>query len=368
MLAVASAALLAQLQPAATTAPPRAANRVMGVVSAVAPDSKEVSLRTDAGEVYGAVADEGAQVLRIAAGERDMSKAEKIAFSGIAVGDRLLIRGEVSAATRTVVAKTFVVMSRASISARQGKEQEDWKARSLAGVVKSVDAAGGVIVLSTRGAAGPNGPPREWTVTAAPAVTFMRYADQSVKYADAKPSELAAVRAGDQLRVIGAKDEAKSQVAAESVVFGGFRTVAGEIKGMNAEKREVTIVDLQSKKPLVIAVSEAANLRKMPGMMMGGGGRPGGGSGMGGPPPGGMGGGGGPAMPDMQRMIERLPAAAMTDLKPGDAVIVSVAKGADESHVNAITFVAGVDFLLRASPAALGQMVAGWNMEMSMPQ
>jgi hypothetical protein len=217
----------------------------------------------------------------------------------------------------------------------------------LAGIVKSVDAGTREITLTTRG-------PKEWKVSVAPAVPFMRYADTSVKYADAKPSELDAVHVGDQLRVIGARDEAGSKVTAESVVFGSFRTVAGEIKSLNAEKHEVTITDLQSKKPLVIAISGEANLRKMPPMPMraggGGPGRPGGG------------------MPDMQRMVERLPSATVDDFKQGDAVIVSVAKGADETHVKAITFVAGVDFLLRASPQALGQMVAGWNLEMGMPQ
>jgi hypothetical protein len=340
-LALAVVTILPQLQSQ------QPAKRVMGVVSVVTPDKKEVSLRTDTGDIYGAIADESSQVLRIAPGERDMSKAERIAFTDIAVGDRMMIRGEVTDATKTVIAKTLVVMSKASIAARQTKEQEEWKTKSLAGIVKSVDAGTREITLTTRG-------PKEWKVSAAPAVPFMRYADTSVKYADAMPSELDAVHVGDQLRVIGARDEAGSKVTAESVVFGSFRTVAGEIKSMNVEKHEVTITDLQSKKPLVIAISGEANLRKMPPMPMraggGGPGRPGGG------------------MPDMQRMVERLPPATVDDFKQGDAVIVSVAKGADETHVNAITFVAGVDFLLRASPQALGQMVAGWNLEMGMPQ
>lgn len=360
LLALAVVALLPQLL--SQQAPP---DRVMGVVSGVTADSREISLRTDAGAVYGAVAADGAQVLRIAPGERDMSKAEKIRLGEIGVGDRMLIRGEVSAATRTIVAKTLVVMSRASITARQSKEQEDWKTRSVAGMVKKVETGRREITLAARGGGGPGGPPKEWTIASAPEVKYMRYSDDSVKFADAKPSEFKAVQVGDQLRVVGAKDEAASKVTAESIVFGSFRTVAGEIRSVNHETREVTITDLQSKKPLTISIAEEVNLRKMPqmpGMMMGGGGmRPGGG----GPPPGIMGGGG---MPDMQRMIERLPVSTVADLKQGDAVIVSVARGSDESHVKAITFVAGMDFLLRASPAALGQMVAGWNLEMGMPQ
>ncbi len=363
-LALAVAVLSPALQ---SQQPPAPANRVMGVVSAVTADKREVSLRTDAGDIYGAIADTNAQVLRIAPGERDMSKAEKITFSDIAVGDRLLIRGEVNASDKTVIARTLVVMSKSSIAARQSKEQEDWKTKSLAGVVKSVDSDKREITLTTRG-------PKEWTVTVAPAVPLMRYADDSVKYADAKPSEFQVLRPGDQLRVLGARDDAASKVTAESIVFGSFRTVAGEIKSLNADKREVTVTDLQSKKPVVIAIGADATLRKMP-QMAGGGGMRGGPGGMrpggagGGMRPGGGGGfGGGGGGPDMQRMVERLPPATVADLKQGDAVIVSVAKGADESHVKAITFVAGMDFLLRASPQAVGQMVANWNLEMGMPQ
>lgn len=370
LLALAVVILLPQLQ-----SQQPAPNRVMGSVSAIAPDKREVSLRTDAGVVYGAIAEDNAQVLRIAPGERDMSKAEKIAFTDIAVGDRVLIRGEVNAENKTVVAKTLVIMSQSSLSAHKTQEQQDWKTRSLAGVVKQVDATKNEITLATRGG-------KEWTVAAPASATFMRYADDSVKYADAKPSSLDGVHAGDQLRVLGDKDEAASRIAAQSVVFGSFRTVAGEVKSLNAEKHEVTITDLQSKKPLIIAVGNDATLRKMAQFpMMGGGprgpggpGGPGGGMPMrAGGGPGGPGGpGGGPGMggrgPDMERMVERLPAATFADLKTGDAVIVSVAKGADDAHVKAITFVAGMDFLLRASPAAVGQAVANWNLEMGMPQ
>lgn len=346
------------------------ADRVLGVVTEVTPDKRLVALRNDAGDIYGAVAGDGAQVLRIAPGERDLSKAEKIDFAAIAVGDRLLVRGEVTAGTKTVVARTLIVMSKAAIVSRESKERDAWRTQSLAGVVKKIDAGARAVTMTAR-AAGAPGTTKEWAVTLKPEASLMRYSDDSVKYADAKPSAFEALREGDQLRVRGARDETASTIAAEALVFGSFRTVAGEIKSVNVEKREITITDLQTKKPLMIHVGEDAGVRKMPAFPGGGGGGPGpggGGRGMmmrgGGPP----GGGGGGMMPDFQRMIERMPPAGLKDLQQGDAVILSVAKGADASHVNAITLVAGVDFLLRASPAALGQMVAGWNLDMGMPQ
>jgi hypothetical protein len=140
-LALAVAALL----PPQFAQQPAPANRVMGVVSAVTPERREVSLRTDSGEVWGASADEQAQVLRVEAGERDLSKAEKIGFTDINVGDRLMITGEVSPAARVVIARTLVVMSRASIAARQsGKTRSGrtgksaaWQASSKAWTARS---------------------------------------------------------------------------------------------------------------------------------------------------------------------------------------------------------------------------------------
>lgn len=327
----------------AAALPAQTPDRVLGVVTAVEPEKKQLALRADEGPVYGAMLAEGAAVLRLEPGERDLRKAEKVDFAAIAPGDRLLVRGEVRAENRTVIARTLVLMSRNALAARESKEREAWRTQSVAGVVTKVDAAARLVFLQTRASAGS----KEWTLAVAPEVPLMRYADGSAKYADAAPSSLEAIRPGDQLRVRGPRDEAQSTIQAEAIVFGSFRTVAGEIKAVDAEKHEVTVLDLQTRKPILIRVGPEATLRKMPGPAPGG--RPGGG-----PRPG--------MTPDLQRMLERLPAATFADLQKGDAIILSVARQ------QAITLIAGVDALLRATPAALGQMVAGWSLDMGMPQ
>ena len=94
--------------------------------------------------------------------------------------------------------------------------------------------------------------------------------------------------------------------------------------------------------------------------------RPGGAPGQGGA--GGFGGnGGGP--PDLQQMLERMPAFTIADLKPGDALIISSTVGADRTRVNAISVLAGVEPILVASPRTFGQAggIASWNLEMSVP-
>jgi hypothetical protein len=50
---------------------------------------------------------------------------------------------------------------------------------------------------------------------------------------------------------------------------------------------------------------------------------------------------------DFQQMLERMPAIALADLKPGEAIIVSGTVGASADEVTAITLFAGVEPILR---------------------
>lgn len=72
-----------------------------------------------------------------------------------------------------------------------------------------------------------------------------------------------------------------------------------------------------------------------------------------------MGGGGG----DIQQMMEHMPAFALTELKPGDALIVASTAGAEPGKVTAITLLAGVEPLLTTPSQARQQMMGGWNLD-----
>lgn len=376
------------------------ANRVLGVASSLSSDTKQLSVKNDAGVIFGAKLLDNGQVLRIDPGETDLTKAAKIEFADIKEGDRVLVRGEVDAANKTVLARSIIVMSKDAVSARQAKEQTDWHTRSTTGIVKAVNASGKEIVLTARAApaapaapAATPAPPatKEWTITVPAQTSIKRYADNSIKFADAESSTLDSVKPGDQLRVLGNKEDASSKIQAEAIVYGSFRTIAGEIKSVKPDTTELTITDLQTKKPLTIKISPDSAIRRMP--SFGGGARGGGGGGgrpAGGPaggPPGGPGGGpmngppggmpqggqrpgggfGGGGTPDIQRMVERMPPVPFEELKPGDAVIVSAMRGQDGSSFRVITLVAGMDFLLRAPAQQVNQVVGNWSLDMGTP-
>ena len=65
---------------------------------------------------------------------------------------------------------------------------------------------------------------------------------------------------------------------------------------------------------------------------------------------------------DVGQMLDNLPAMPISELKPGDAIMVSTTQGTDPGRVTAITLLAGVEPLLTASPTATRDIMSGWNL------
>ena len=65
---------------------------------------------------------------------------------------------------------------------------------------------------------------------------------------------------------------------------------------------------------------------------------------------------------DVGQMLDNLPAMPISDLKPGDAIMVSTTQGTDPGRVTAIMLLAGVEPLLTASPTATRDIMSGWNL------
>jgi len=67
-------------------------------------------------------------------------------------------------------------------------------------------------------------------------------------------------------------------------------------------------------------------------------------------------------------MMERMPALNLSELKTGDAIIVSSAAPAGAERLTAIALVAGVEPLLRAAPERAVNF-GGWSFgEIGMPE
>jgi hypothetical protein len=373
---------------------PPALKSVIGEVTSIDAASKQLKLKGDDGTAYTVTLSDSTSFLRVPPGETDIKKATKIAFPDVAVGDRALARGPLEDATKTVPARTIVIMTKADLAQKHQHDQAEWQTRGVIGTVSALNAANKEVTITTRGRE-----PKTIVIDAS-AADFRRYAPDSVKFADAKPSSFAELQPGDVVRALGDKNDDGTHLKAEELVSGAFQTLAGTVESVDQAANTVQLTNLQTKKPLVVHINQGTLLRRLdpvvaaglarrlrpdsagggPGGAAGGPGAAGGSGTAGGPgagerpagAPGGPGGFRGPGGPgggagangDLQQVLERMPHLALSELKKGDAIIVSSSKGPDDSSVTAFAFVAGVEPFLAAAPRTAGQVNLGsWNLD-----
>ncbi|HVX65462.1 MAG TPA: hypothetical protein VHA11_02610 [Bryobacteraceae bacterium] len=354
--------------------------RALGTLSDVR--TTGAMLKTDAGAAITLVFGTQTRFQKVAPGEKDLSKAQSITVADVASGDRVLARGIPSDDNKTLVAQSVIVMSASDIASKQEKERAEWARRSVAGLVTATDPAAKQIQIRIPSLMGQA---HTMTVVLTDSTRLRRYAPDSVRFADARPSTLAELAPGDQLRALGEKSEDGTRITAEEIISGSFRTVAGKITALDAAAGTVQMQDLDSGAPLTIKVTADSRLRRLPQFGAGPMGGPGGamraGAGPGAAPRAAAGSAeGAPAGvrrgPDLQQMLERMPAIALNELKPGETVVVSSTRSANSDHLTAVTLLAGADALLAMRQAAAAQSqgassggmnVGTWNLgDMSM--
>lgn len=354
-------------------APQRA--QVAGTVASVDSSTKKLSVKTDKGDTVTVETTDRSFFRRMPPGETDTKKAVAIALSDINTGDRVVAIGQPSGSN--FEARTVYIMTKSDVAQVHEKEMEDWKARGTVGNVASIDSAAKTFTVKA-GA-------RTISVQPSDKTEFLRYALDSAKISDAKPSAFAQIKVGDQAHVLGNKNEEGTTVAAEKVVFGSFRQIAATVESVDAALGELKVKDLAVKKgpSVTLKVTADTALKKLPPQMaailarryapgaqqgQAEGGRGPGAPGAPGAPAAagrgpGMGGGpGGRGGMDIQRMLDNIPATALSDLKPGDAIMVSTTEGSDSTHMTAIMLLAGVEPVLTAAPNSTRDIMSGWNL------
>jgi hypothetical protein len=375
---VASIALLV-----AVLAQAQAPSRIVGTITAISGNA--ITVKTDQGQVHQVQIPSTTALRRIAPGQRDLSTAETIQFSDLAIGDRALVKLDPNAPAGTEEALQIVAVKQADVALKQQQDREDWQKRGVGGLVKSADAGAGTIVLTS----GAGATAKTITVHTTKTTILKRYAPASVRFDDAQPAPIDAIHAGDQLRARGQKNEDGTEIAAEEVVSGSFRNISGTITSLDVAGSTLVVKDLITKKPVTIHITADAQMRRLPDRMAAmlaarlkgvtvsgaGSGNTRGASSQAQP-------GGAQSSPsasrsgiesdgngksfgasqgsgDPQQMLSRAPAIQLSDLKKGEAVMLVSTQGTAE--VTAITLLAGVEPLLEA-PAASQNLLSNWSM------
>jgi len=357
--------------------------RVIGEVTVTNLPARQIALKTDAGGTVTVILQDKTLYLRVPPGETNLQKAVTITPTEIGVGDRVLARGRLAEDQKSIPAVAIIVMTKADLAKRREREVEEWQKRGVGGSISALNADTKEISLSVRSPAGT----RTLIIQPSPETIFHRYAPDSVRFVQAKPSSFDELKVGDALRILGDKNADGTRIKAEEIVSGSFRNITGIVSGIDAAAGEIRITDLQSRRPLSVRVTSETMLRRMPptkpaapanrpqaggsgpasGAQPSGGRTQGsaapaapadrpqaGGSGTASRGPGASGGGG---LTDPQRM----PVLSLRELKRDEAILVLCTVGAEPSRVTAIVVVAGVEPLLGPALQDQTQIGAAWN-------
>jgi hypothetical protein len=356
-------------QPAAPTT-----SRHLGTIKSIT--GTAVTITPDSGPNVNITIQPNTRLLRIAPGQKDLKSATPIQLQDLQIGDRILVGGKPSDDGATVLATTIVVMTHSDLEARHQQELQDWQKRGVDGPVTAVDASAGTVTITSHS--------KPLVIHCPPNATVRRYAPDSVKFDDAKPSTVAAIHVGDQVRARGDRNADGTELTAEEIVSGTFRNIAGTIDSVDVGASTVNVHDLLSKRNITVKITQDSQLHQLPPEMAqriaarlkrAGAGtsdtssagdanasnHPAGAQGttageQAGPPhrPGGA--------SDLQQILNHTPAVSLNDLHKGEAVIALSTEGAADAGT-AITLLTGVEPILEAAPNASGaSILSPWSL------
>ena len=347
---------------------------VVGEVGDVS--ASKITLKTKDGAIDVALTDQ-TEYKRVSPDKPSLATATAATFGDIETGDKVAVTGFLATDKKSIPARAVYLMTKADIAGKQQKDQNEWKTRGITGQVTAINAASRAITVSSRGI----GAATTTMLTAKPDADFRRYSANSVNYNEAQASSFDDIKVGDSIRAIGDKSADGAEMQAERIISGSFQTIAGTITAIDATKNEITITNIQTKKPVIIVVGENSILKQFPaemaqrmaaaqsgattGMQPPAGMRPpraatptdgqnaapnneaNGGAGM--RRGGGMRGAGG-----IDEMLDRFPTITVADLKVGEMVAFSGTKTVNADRVTAIKLLSGIEPFIKNALATGG--------------
>jgi Domain of unknown function (DUF5666) len=370
---LASISLLASNELASAQQAATGTVRVVGTVQAMS--GKSLTVISDSGSPSNILVEDTTKFLQIEPGKTDLKEATPFIFGDLQQGDRVLVRGVLADDGKTIHAASLIAVKKAALAEKQAKDRAEWQ-RGVGGLVKSVDPSASTISVTTNSLAAK----KEIVVHFTKDTIFRRYASDSTRFDAAKLAPLANIQAGDQLRARGTRSEGTADFNASEIVSGSFRNIAGTVISSDASNNILVVQDFVSKTPVTLKINSESQMRKLPPQFAEGLAarlrNQSAGTGQSQTPaqtsatqppaqppqqaaaPGQRGAGG-----DFQQMIVRMPAATLSDLQKGEAVMVVTTQGNGTDPLTVITLLGGVEPILRSSPKGSQDMILSpWSL------
>ncbi len=324
--------------------------RIVGTITAI--HGNTLSMQADSGQVFQVEVPSNAVVRRITPGQRNLTGAETIQLSDLASGDRALVRINPNAPGGTLEAAAVISIKLTDLERKRQLERADWRLNGMGGLVKGVDAAGGVIMLTSRAGA----TAETITVRTTPTTILKRYAPDSLRFDMAQPAPIGAIHVGDQLMARGEKSADGREITATEAISGSFRNISGAITSLDTNNSTLVVKDRATNKEVTIHIRPDTPMRRLSERVAqilaarlrneAAGNAP---------SPRAAGAVG------TRFLIRRSPLISLAQLQKGEAVMVVATPGTSE--VDAITLLAGVEPLLKATEASRQDLLSNWSMD-----
>jgi hypothetical protein len=361
-----------QAQTPAPRTPP-----ALGTIRSISADS--LILKTDAGTELTVQLPAGVPVFSIPPGSKDLKQATPIKLADLQSGDRILVRGKPGADATSFVASAIIAMKAADIASNQQKQREEWQRHGIGGLVSAVDPAQNTVTIKTLTAAGA----KDVVIHSTNTTILRRYAPGSVNFDAAKVAPISDIKVGDQLRARGTRSPDGNEFAADEIVSGSFRNIAGIVRSVDPSAGTLTVNDIATKQPVDLKVTAESKMRNVPERMAqgiamrlkgmgetsgaavkpsqpgqssqaapGDRGAPGNGTS-----------GGSPRGGDVQQMLSRLPVSPLSDFKKGDVVMVVATSGQGNEPPTVVTLLGGVEPILQATTQSqAASILSPWSL------
>lgn len=308
-----------------------------GRVSSLNTDKQQITIVTSKGETIMATFDKPVELKQVAPGETTLRNAIDITFAQITIGDNAMVRG-IPLDKNSILARQIIIITQSDIAKRQDQKREEWKQRGITGIVKKVDPTTGKISVQVRGV-------NSQLIDFIPGsnTIFQRYETNAKDLKDFKPSNLEAIKEGDQIRGLGNRSADGLQFTPEEVFSGSFRTIIGKILSVNSEVSEIKLTDLHSGKTLTVIVNSGSNLRRLTQDSIKSGVEK-------------ISSSDNKQNPasitkdtansiNLTNLLEKSPKITIADIKGGETVVVATSAETADDRINGITVVAGLELL-----------------------
>src|ERR1041385_3342816 len=200
------------------------AKYAVGEVKNIDATAKQLTIQTDAGSTVTVSLSDKTTHKKLAPGETTLTNATDVTFTDLAEGDRVMARGNVAADQKSVPALMVVVMTKGDLAKKADAERAEWRRRGILGVITALKTETKEITITHRAMAGN----QSIVIPVTDKTEMFRYAPDSIKFADAKPSSFDELKVGDQLRALGDRTDDPLRFNPQKVVSGSFRTVRSE--------------------------------------------------------------------------------------------------------------------------------------------